>query len=482
MERDHRRFQWRNPCRIALLASVMSAATVLSNPVGWAQDNLLAAEELQSVVQRVGTLLSEHYVSADVGINTSVGLTELLREGAFDRVTDREALAQRLTDELRAATSDEHLLVRLRYKQAAEEKPMAAAPEHPVRMFARRLDRARQANFGFEKLEHFEGNVGYVDFRSFAGGPEARETASAAMSFLAYSDAIIFDMRENGGGDPYMVQFICSYLFDEPTHLNSLYWRRNERTDEFWTLDDVPGVKMPDVPVFVLTSARTFSGAEEFSYNLQTQKRATLVGEATRGGANPGNLFAINDDIEIFIPVGRAINPVTGTNWEGVGVVPQVAVPADEALDTALELARSAADTFRVTKEQRWTSFAEAHAVALQLAEDGRADDAVSEFSATLARAFDAGMFDEMGITVIGYEFLMAEHHALAIATFKFHVQRSPGSFKAHDSLGEAYMAADRNELAVYHYERSLELNPGNQRARDQLNELRGRSSSDITP
>ena len=159
------------------------------------------------------------------------------------------------------------------------------------------------------------------------------------MNFLANADAIIFDMRQNGGGHPGLIQYICSYLFDAPTHLNSLYWRQGDRTEEFWTLDDVPGPKMPDVPVFVLTSSYTFSGAEEFSYNLQTRERATLVGETTGGGANPGGRMPVNQRFGIFIPTGRAINPITGTNWEGIGVVPDIAVDADEAYDTALAMA-----------------------------------------------------------------------------------------------------------------------------------------------
>ena len=131
------------------------------------------------------------------------------------------------------------------------------------------------------------GNVGYLDLRYFAAPWVAQPTATAAMAVLANADALIFDLRHNQGGMPGMVQFLCPYLFVERTHLNSLYFREGDRTDEFWT-HDVPGRRMPDVPVFVLTSAATFSAAEEFCYDLRTRERATLVGEQTRGGANPG--------------------------------------------------------------------------------------------------------------------------------------------------------------------------------------------------
>jgi C-terminal processing protease CtpA/Prc len=204
--------------------------------------------------------------------------------------------------------------------------------------------RFRLSNYGFQKLEHFEHNIGYLDLRGFVPEHLGRETAIGAMKFLANSDAIIIDLRKNGGGDPKMVQLICSYFFDKKIHLNSLYWRHTDRTVEYWTLDEVEGKRMPDVPLFILTSNRTFSGAEEFCYNMQTRERATLIGETTGGGANPGGTFNINDQFSIFIPTGRAINPVTKTNWEGVGVKPDIKIDADKALDRALEEAKKAAE------------------------------------------------------------------------------------------------------------------------------------------
>ncbi len=144
-----------------------------------------------------------------------------------------------------------------------------------------------------------------------------------------------------------MIRYVSSWFFAEPSHLNSLYWRAGERTEEFWTYDDIPGVKRPDVPLFVLTSNYTFSGAEEFSYNMLTQKRATLIGEVTGGGANPGGVRAINERFTVFIPLGAAVNPITGTNWERVGVTPHIEVSADEAFDIALEMAQAAAEAFR---------------------------------------------------------------------------------------------------------------------------------------
>ncbi|HWA07710.1 MAG TPA: S41 family peptidase, partial [Ignavibacteria bacterium] len=182
--------------------------------------------------------------------------------------------------------------------------------------------------------------IGYVDFRNFASPDYSKETVASVMKFLENTDAIIFDLRLNGGGDPAGVQLICSYLFSEtPVHLNDLYYRPTDETKEYWTLRKIDGKRMPDVPVYVLTSKFTFSGAEEFSYNLKNLKRATIVGETTGGGAHPGGVKAINSGFAIFVPTGRAISPITKTNWEGVGVAPDVNIKSELALEQAQILA-----------------------------------------------------------------------------------------------------------------------------------------------
>jgi len=205
------------------------------------------------------------------------------------------------------------------------------------------MELMRSVNFGFAKAEVLPGNIGYLEMRVFATGPEAEAAADAAMSRLADADALIVDLRRNGGGDPAMVARVSSYLFEQPTLLNSLHWREGDRTEDFWTTKEVAGKRFGQgKPVFVLTSKRTFSGAEEFAYNLKSLGRATIVGETTGGGAHPGGPQRINDHFSVWVPSGRAINPITKTNREGTGVVPDVAVPADKALERALELAAKA--------------------------------------------------------------------------------------------------------------------------------------------
>jgi C-terminal processing protease CtpA/Prc len=185
--------------------------------------------------------------------------------------------------------------------------------------------------------------VGYVKFDMFAPPSMCAAAASAAMNAVAGARALVVDLRENGGGDPAMVAYVSSYLFDRRTHLNDLWTRRTNATRGVLDPRQRPGPRLGgSKPVYVLTSASTFSGAEEFAYNLKSLKRATLVGETTGGGAHPVSGHRIAGRFMLGVPFARAVNPVTRTNWEGAGVAPDVKVPADQALDTALRLLREA--------------------------------------------------------------------------------------------------------------------------------------------
>jgi C-terminal processing protease CtpA/Prc len=201
------------------------------------------------------------------------------------------------------------------------------------------------------------GNIGYLKFDQFWSPDICGEIASQAMSKLADVDALIVDLRDNGGGDPAMVALISSYLFDKPTHLNDVWTRRTNQTRESWTRD-VPGKKLGGAkPVYVLTSARTFSGAEDFSYNLKNLKRATIVGEQTGGGAHPTNGFRIDGHFAIRVPFARSINPISHTNWEGTGVTPDVRVPAADALETARRMISASPPRSRSTDGKVENSF-----------------------------------------------------------------------------------------------------------------------------
>src|SRR5262249_8248230 len=214
--------------------------------------------------------------------------------------------------------------------------------------------------------------------RGFSPAQFGGATAIAAMNFLANSDAVIIDLRKNGGGDPSMIQLISSYFFKEPKHLNNLYWRKGDHTDQFLTSAYISGKSMADTPLYVLTSSRTFSGAEEFSNNMKVLKRAKLIGETTGGGANPGGFFPIAAGLGMFVPTGRAVNPVTGTNWEGKGVEPDEKVPAADAFNVAYkEALKSIESTTKDPQAKNEAAWAEG-ALDAQMSPVKVSDDALS--------------------------------------------------------------------------------------------------------
>jgi retinol-binding protein 3 len=289
-----------------------------------------------TVIDNLLQKLHDHYIFPEVTQQMDAAIRAKAGSGAYDQLTTLEDLCERLTEDLQAVSHDKHLRLFCHAEPEPNDEPDQPTP---AQMEQFRLE-MRLLNFGFARVERLPGNVGYLDLRGFFPASLGGDTAVAAMSLLAHTGALIVDLRRNGGGDPEMIALITSYLFDQMTNLNNMYWRAGDRTQQFWTLPYVPGQRYgADKPVYVLTSSDTFSGAEEFAYNLKNLKRATIIGEVTGGGAHPVGGFAITPHVGAHIPVGRAINPISGTNWEGIGVAPDIAVPQADALRTAQILA-----------------------------------------------------------------------------------------------------------------------------------------------
>jgi len=292
-------------------------------------DFQITAEERAAVIEGSIAKLNESYVYPEIAKKMESALRSRVGRGEYRSITSANALTQKLTEDLREVSKDEHLKLVCSPTGAQEGRSPEPSP-----------DELRARNYGFEKVELMDGNIGYVDIRGFAPTRIAAETASAAMTFVANTDALIIDLRKNGGGDPTMVSYVLSYLFDQVTHVNDLYSRFEEAPRQWWTLASVPGLRFGGKkPVYVLTSHYTFSAGEEFANDLKTQKRAQLIGEATGGGSHPARFFKVTEHFTIKVPFARAINPITRTDWEGVGVVPDVAKPADEALTVAYRMA-----------------------------------------------------------------------------------------------------------------------------------------------
>jgi len=287
----------------------------------------------KAVVAALAQALKAQYVFPEVADTVGRALVAKADKGGYDGAATLKDFAEALTRDLRDLGKDGHFRVRFdpEFKPRDEDEDRVPTKEEVAEL---RTQAARRA-FGIAKVEQLPGNVGYLDIRGFGPTEFVGPAFSAALSILSGTEALILDLRQNGGGDPESVAYLVSHFFPEgdTRHINSIYNRPKNTTRQYWTSPTV-GVRYTG-PVYVLTSGRTFSGGEECAYDFQTQKRATLVGETTGGGANPGHAVALAHGFLAFIPTGRAINPVTNTNWEHVGVKPDVAVPAAEALKAA---------------------------------------------------------------------------------------------------------------------------------------------------
>jgi retinol-binding protein 3 len=310
-------------------------------PPGAKPDEIqLDAGARRKTIDAIGSRLTDYYVYPDGAAQMIQAVQKHEKQGDYNSITDGEDFAAALTRDLRAVSHDQHLLV-MYNPFISPDQPGSSAGPHPPSPAEQARFRAmiQHQNCTFSKLEILNHNVGYIKFDAFPDPDACGATVVAAMNFLAHSDALIFDLRENHGGDPSMVDFMVSYLFQQPTHINDLTNRHDNDTHQYWTIPWVPGPRFVDQPVYVLTSHQTFSGGEEFTFDLKTQKRAIIVGETTGGGAHPVRPVSAGDHFTIGVPFGRPINPVTKGDWEGTGVEPDVQVPAADALTKAEKLA-----------------------------------------------------------------------------------------------------------------------------------------------
>jgi retinol-binding protein 3 len=327
------------PVIFAALLTVIGARPAASQAPSGIPDTTIDAAVQKRVTDALMRELDRGYVFPAKVPEVSKDVAARATRGEYRTALSARAFADSLTRHLQSVTHDKHLRVRYGSPNGGAPRP---SPEERERRRGLAAERANADNFGIGKPERLPGNVAYLELRTFAVDPQQIEDALAeAMSAVADADALIVDVRANGGGSPFAVALVSSYLFGpDSVHLNSLYFRPADRTDHFWTQASVKGKRFgAQKPVFVLTSRRTFSAAEEFTYNLQALKRATIVGDTTGGGAHPGGVVPLSDGFYVFVPSGRAINPITKTNWEGSGIRPEIAVPAEQAKEAAHQAA-----------------------------------------------------------------------------------------------------------------------------------------------
>lgn len=294
-------------------------------------DKALQAAILDSACAVMDTM----YVVRDIANQTVAEWRKQFARGSYDKLVDPVEFVQRLQVDADAVYRNKHFGIGVL-------APFDPTMEGPQEVDPRESERARREmqrqNYGFRKVEVLPGNIGYLQLDSFASTDMAAETAIGAMNLLGNVDALIFDLRANDGGDASMIRLLTTYLFEEQQHLIDWYVRDTDETVQSWTLDVVPGRRMTEIPVYVLTSDRTASAAEEFTFDLQHLKRATIVGDTTAGAGHTVNTVFIHFPafrVGMRVPYGHAVDPKTGKGWEGVGVIPDIAVSSETALIAA---------------------------------------------------------------------------------------------------------------------------------------------------
>ena len=295
-------------------------------------DMTINAAQRTHVIERTIVELNKHYVFPEKARKMEAVLRQHQKRGDYNGITSAEKLSALLTEHLVAESKDKHL--NLIY--SAEPIPLATADKKmPPEQRAAELMDMKKENFGVERVERLPFNIGYLDLRVFAPAKDAADAIAAAMTLLANTDTLIIDLRKNGGGEPATVALLASYLLDERTHLNDISFPQGNRTEQMWSSDAVQGARFGQAKdVYILTSKYTFSAAEDFSYSLKQLKRVTLVGETTDGGAHRGEVMRLSENFALFVPNGRAINPITKTDWDGSGVAPDIKETAEDALKT----------------------------------------------------------------------------------------------------------------------------------------------------
>jgi C-terminal processing protease CtpA/Prc len=291
----------------------------------------MAALDAPTLIEAIGSRLQAAYIFPDRAAAAERLLRANLGAGKYASPVD-EQLCVLINEDLLAACADKHL--RLIWHEASEDT--GESPQSDEELIAGLREMFRAENYGIQRVERLPGNVGLIALTIIPEAATAGDPIAAAMRLVQHTHGLILDLRATRGGAPDGVAFLASFLFpDGEVQLSDVIEGPNGPAHQFWTSGYLPGPRYLDRPVFVLVSSTTFSGGESLAYDLQALGRVTVVGEVTRGGAHPSTVVSLGDSVELRLPVARTVNPITGTDWEGVGVQPDIAVPAEGAMETA---------------------------------------------------------------------------------------------------------------------------------------------------
>ena len=453
-----------------LLTLILYSVGISSSFVIAQQDNNMSDKTYKvEVLQKIASLLETKYVFPEMAKKYAEEFRKKCERGFYESYTNPKEFAEQATADLISITKDKHINFRLIESSDIGEKPESSL-HHPIRYHRLGINE----NKGFSKLEWIEGNIGYLDIRRFYYISDVRDMVIATMKILSNADAIIIDLRENGGGSG---DYLSSYFLKHPTQLNSWYSREDDFLTEVWTFKEIGVERLTAVPLFLLTSKRTFSAAESFAYDMKVRERATIIGDSTKGGAHSVDLYKIDDQFEIYIPTVRAINPITGENWEGTGVIPDILIPAESALDTAIVLAKKAGAEFARAKEAKLKLAVEEMQVLMDRAEmffrENKKDKAETALDSVFQIADKHHLINEFFIFVLAYNYFSKEDEQILYAILKKKIEFFPRSPTAYEALGYAYYKNNNKELAISNYKKVLELDPDNRNAMNMIKRLR---------
>ncbi len=399
---------------------------MIQNVVAQDDKSVLTKKEKNTIVSSIQTHLNTSYVNLEISNKIIAELNNNLKSKKYEAIINPSEFSKALTKDLQGISKDLHLKVRFEPKRIAQ-KNHVVSEEMQLKMEKRMANQMAEINYGFTETKILNGNIGYLNLQMFADIKYAEEAATAAMNFLSNTNAIIIDLRTNGGGVPSMMQLLSSYFFDEtPVLLSDFYERKTNTKTQLYSFANVNGKRSTNKHVYILTSKNTFSAAEAFTYTLKHLDKATVVGEVTKGGANRTKRINLNDEFTISLPYIESIHPITKTNWEGKGVQPNIKTTEEDAFVTAYI-------------------------------------DAVNK---TVKRN-KQGVFNKMG-----YTFLQEKLVDNAILVFKENVKLFPIEANSWDSLGEAYFINRDKENALKSYTKALELDPNSESAKAMIKKL----------
>lgn len=387
--------------------------------------NSLQTKEKSEIITSIKTHLAESYIDLDLSKKMITEMDKNLKSNAYDKVTNPNEFSEKLTEDLQSVSKDLHLKVRFEPERIAQEKRIISE-EKKLEAEKKMAMQMAEINYGFTEAKILDGNIGYLNLRTFADIKYAEETATATMNFLSNTSAIIIDLRTNGGGVPSMMQLLSSYFFESPVLLSDFYERKTDAKTQLYSFAKVAGKRSTNKPIYILTSRQTFSAAEAFAYTLKHLDKAVVVGEITAGGANRTKRINLNDKFTISVPYIKSIHPITKTNWEGKGVQPNIETNEKEAFVYAY------IDAINKTVKSNKNDF----------------------------------------LNKIGYAFLKEKSVDDAIIVFQENVKISPNNANVWDSLGEAYFINGDKENALKSYRKALALDPNSEAAKSMIRKL----------